>query len=270
MSEAQTEPSQEAEAGVLAEIVRLTRYPVKSLTAQDLDTVTLTPGQCLPHDRLYAIAHGAAQFDHANPGWVAKRNFAVLAKHEQLATMTADYDPATEHLKLSRQNRVVAQGELTTPAGRAVIEQFLNAYLDAKIPKPVKLVRVPDDEALTDQAEPKISIINLATLRDLERVMDAPIDPRRFRGNILVDTGEAWSERKWVGKTIKLGTQVQAKVVENIDRCAAINVDPDTAQKDMNIPAKLVRTFEHMDCGVFIEITQGGDVAVGDGISFSE
>jgi Uncharacterized Fe-S protein len=183
--------------------------------------------------------------------------------------MEAEFDTASEHLKLSRQGRVVAQGDLKTPAGRAVIEQFLNAYLDAKIPKPVKLVRVPDDDALTDQADPLISIINLATLRDLERVMDAPIDPRRFRGNILVDTGEAWSERQWVGQTIKLGDQVTAKVVNNIDRCAAINVDPDTAVKDMNIPPKLVRTFGHMDCGVFIEITQGGDIAVGDGISFS-
>ncbi len=253
----------------LATITRLTRYPVKSLTPQNLVQVSLTPGQCLPHDRLYAIAHGAAQFDHANPGWVAKRNFAVLAKHDQLASMEAEFDTASEHLKLSRQGRVVAQGDLKTPAGRAVIEQFLNAYLDAKIPKPVKLVRVPDDDALTDQADPLISIINLATLRDLERVMDAPIDPRRFRGNILVDTGEAWSERQWVGQTIKLGDQVTAKVVNNIDRCAAINVDPDTAVKDMNIPPKLVRTFGHMDCGVFIEITQGGDIAVGDGISFS-
>lgn len=252
----------------LATITRLTRYPVKSLTPQNLEQVSLTPGRCLPHDRLYAIAHGAAQFDHANPGWVAKRNFAVLAKHDQLASMDAEFDTVSEHLKLSRQGRVVAQGDLKTPAGRAVIEQFLNAYLDAKIPKPVKLVRVPDQDALTDQADPLISIINLATLRDLERVMDAPIDPRRFRGNILVDTGAAWSERQWVGETIKLGDQVTAKVVDNIDRCAAINVDPDTAVKDINIPPKLVRTFGHMDCGVFIEITQGGDIAVGDGIRF--
>jgi MOSC domain-containing protein len=34
------------------------RYPVKGLSAEKLDRVTLTPGECLPHDRRFAIALG--------------------------------------------------------------------------------------------------------------------------------------------------------------------------------------------------------------------
>ena len=262
-----TKPDSATDAN-LATITGLVRYPVKSLTPQALEAVTLEADACLPHDRRYAIAHGAAQFDSANPAWVAKRNFAVLAKHDQLAALTSDYDPEPEQLSLSRHGKVVTQGDLKTPAGRAVVEQFLNAFLDAKIPKPVKIVRVPD-AALTDQAEPLVSIINQASLRDLERVMGAPIDPRRFRGNILVDTGTPWSERQWVGGTIRLGDTIEAEVVEHIGRCAAINVDPDTAVKDMNIPPKIVRTFGHMDCGVFIRITKGGELTVGEAISLA-
>ncbi|MFC7540819.1 MOSC N-terminal beta barrel domain-containing protein [Siccirubricoccus deserti] len=36
------------------------RYPVKGLTAEALEEVTLTPGACLPHDRRFALAQGDA------------------------------------------------------------------------------------------------------------------------------------------------------------------------------------------------------------------
>jgi uncharacterized protein YcbX len=39
------------------------RYPVKGLSAEKLDRVTLTPGECLPHDRLFRIALGSTSFD---------------------------------------------------------------------------------------------------------------------------------------------------------------------------------------------------------------
>jgi uncharacterized protein len=157
---------------------------------------------------------------------------------------------------------VVASGNLKDEAGRAVIEQFLNAFLDERVPKPVRIVST-GSQPLTDQADPLISVINLATLKDLERVMGQPIDPRRFRGNILVDTGKAWSERGWVGQRIRLGDNAEAEVIENIERCAAINMNPDTRERDMNLPAKLVRTFSHMDCGVFIRIVKSGELQPG-------
>ena len=109
-----TKPDSATDAN-LATITGLVRYPVKSLTPQALEAVTLEADACLPHDRRYAIAHGAAQFDSANPAWVAKRNFAVLAKHDQLAALTSDYDPETEQLSLSRHGKVVTQGKASWP-----------------------------------------------------------------------------------------------------------------------------------------------------------
>ena len=43
------------------------RYPVKGLTAEALEEVLLTPGECLPHDRRFALAQGDAPFDPAAP-----------------------------------------------------------------------------------------------------------------------------------------------------------------------------------------------------------
>jgi uncharacterized protein YcbX len=47
-------------------------------------------------------------------------------------------------------------------------------------------------------------------------------------------------------------------------RCAATNVDPDTGIRDLSIPDTLMRSFGHADCGVYGEVVEGGEIAVGD------
>ena len=58
-------------AGTVNEIYR---YPVKGLSAEKMDRVTLTPGECLPHDRRFAIALGTTAFDGA-PGMAVENTF---------------------------------------------------------------------------------------------------------------------------------------------------------------------------------------------------
>jgi uncharacterized protein YcbX len=53
-------------------------------------------------------------------------------------------------------------------------------------------------------------------------------------------------------------------VVKRIVRCAATNVDPVTAARDLNIPKTLMQTFDHMDCGIYAEVIEGGEIATGD------
>jgi uncharacterized protein YcbX len=59
---------------------------------------------------------------------------------------------------------------------------------------------------------------------------------------------------------------VRAKVVKRIVRCAATNVDPATGIRDLEIPKTLMQRFDHMDCGIYAEITTNGEIAVGDEI----
>jgi uncharacterized protein YcbX len=49
-------------------------------------------------------------------------------------------------------------------------------------------------------------------------------------------------------------------------RCAATNVDPETAARDLNIPHTLMRSYGHADCGVYAEVVNDGSVTVGDAI----
>jgi MOSC domain-containing protein YiiM len=55
--------------------------------------------------------------------------------------------------------------------------------------------------------------------------------------------------------------------VKRIVRCAAVNVDPDTAARDLNIPYALMRRLGHADCGIYAEVISGGNIAAGDAIT---
>ena len=64
-----------------------------------------------------------------------------------------------------------------------------------------------------------------------------------------------------------VGGKVRLKVVKRIVRCAATNVDPVTAARDLNIPKTLMQTFNHMDCGIYAEVIEGGDIAAGNTVT---
>ena len=118
----------------------------------------------------------------------------------------------------------------------------------------------------SDAAAPLISIINLASVRDLERVTGAAVDPLRFRGNILIDGLRPWGELDWPGRVASVaGTRL--RILEPIMRCQATHVDPATAKRDLNIVGALERGFGHMDMGVYGEVVAGGAVAPGDEIA---
>jgi len=103
-------------------------------------------------------------------------------------------------------------------------------------------------QMFSDTEDKFISLINLESVRDLERVARRPIDPRRFRGNLLIEGLAPWEELKWIGTDLKVGTSI-LQVVDSIDRCAATNVDPETAERDINIPKLLQLGYGHIIMG---------------------
>jgi len=248
-----------------AKIVGLYRYPVKGLTPEPLSSTVLRPGQTVPADRRYAIENGPSGFDPAAPTWLAKPHFLMLMRDEWLAGLRTHFDDATNVLTIRHNGKIAAQGDLETSDGRAAIENFFRASFAGQIKGPPKVLSSPG-HSFSDVARKVVSIINLSSLRAIESMVGAPVHPLRFRANVYVEGWPAWSELDLLERTLAIG-ETRLKVVKRIVRCAAVNVDPDTAERDLAIPQALQRRLGHGDCGIYAEVTAGGTIAVGDAIA---
>lgn len=243
-------------------VTGLFRYPVKGLSAEPLQRVALSAGETFPYDRAWAIENGPSRFDPENPRPVPDISFLILMRDERLAALEARFEEETQRLVLLRGGRQVASGQLSTQSGRQIIEQFFAAFMADRLRGRPKIVSAPG-HSFMESGDKRVHIINLATLRELERVIGRPVDPLRFRPNIIVDGATPWAEFDWIGNEISAGP-VRFKVAERTDRCAATNVDPRTAARDMDIPAALKREWRHSDFGVYAEILSSGELSIGD------
>src|ERR1700680_1586118 len=98
-------------------IAAIYRYPVKGMSAESLARVALAPGECLPHDRRFAIALAATRFDPERPEWLSKPHFVMLMRDEKLAELNTRFDARTGELTIEHAGRVAVQARLTKPAG---------------------------------------------------------------------------------------------------------------------------------------------------------
>jgi uncharacterized protein YcbX len=188
----------------------------------------------------------------------------MLMRDEKLAQLRVAFNETSGDLAISRAGKQVVHAKATEPLGRTVIEQFFAGFMGAAVRGVPKLLEAPG-HTFSDSRHKYVSLINLASVRDLERVMRQPVDPLRFRANVYMEGAPAWAEFDWTGGEIEMGG-ARLRAVSPIDRCAATNVDPETAERDMNIPLALQRGFGHVDMGIYAEVVAGGEVAEGDRI----
>jgi uncharacterized protein YcbX len=241
------------------------RYPVKGLSPETLPRAKLSVGETIPGDRLYAIENGPSGFDPAKPAYLPKQRFLMLMRNERLAALHTAFDAATHTLSIVAEGREAARGDLRTAAGRVVIEAFFVGFCADELRGPLKVLQAPG-HSFSDVARKVISIINLASVAELENALGAPVHPLRFRGNLYVKGWPAWREFELIDRTLAIGPTARLKVVKRIVRCAATEVDPDTGIRDLAIPRTLMKTYGHTDCGVYAEVIEAGEIAVCDRI----
>jgi len=251
--------------GSAPRVTGLYRYPVKGMTPEPMAAVTLVAGATMPFDRAYAIENGPGRFDPDRPRHLPKVTFLMLMRDERLATLKTSFDDATETLTIARDGKQVVRGQLSTPLGRKMIEQFIAAYMKDSLRGPPRIVSAAG-HSFSDVAAKCLHVVNLASVRELERLAGRLIDPLRFRPNVILDGIEPWAELKLLDRSLRVG-DASLTVFHRTERCEATNVDPRSGARDMAIPATLRRAFGHTDFGVYAKVTAGGDIAVGDAAS---
>lgn len=241
----------------MIKVTALWRHPIKAHGREHIDTVTLVAGQSIPYDRLWAIAHEAAKVDAV--GWVACQNFNRGAKSPALMAITATLDTAQETLTLRHPDRP----DLTVQPDRDadMLLDWMRPLIEDSRAQPTRLLRL-DGRSFTDTPFASISLCNSATHAAVEALADAPLQPERWRGNIWFEGAPAWAEFDWVGRELRIGT-ARLKVEERITRCLATTVNTDTGLRDVDT-LKALNSQGHQDFGVYLSVTETGDVAVGD------
>jgi hypothetical protein len=251
-----------------AQITSLHRYPVKGLSPEPLPRVDLKVGQTLPADRRYAIENGPSGFDPDAPAWLPKSCFLMLMRNERLAGLQTHFEDRTNFLTIRKDGKVAVQGDVETVEGRAAIEQFFSANFANELKGPPK-IRSSAGHSFSDVARKVVSIINLASVAAIEGIVGQPVHPLRFRANMYVSGWPAWHEFELLENTLAIG-DARLKVIKPITRCAAVNVDPESAARDLDIPHTLMRRLGHDHCGVYAEVIAAGAIAVGDAIKAEE
>jgi hypothetical protein len=244
-----------------ASIATLFHYPIKGFTPQRVNSASLRPGEAFPGDRLLAVEDGPSGFDPAAPAFVPKMRFAVLAKSAAVASVRTFYEESSR--RLTAQAPGVADFEaVMDEAGKAAFARWLAPVLGDETPGTLKVVEGGGHRFL-DHPLGHVSIINLASVRDLGERMGREVDPLRFRANLYVEGWPAWAENGWTGRDVALGG-ARTRVFKPITRCAAPDVDPATAARDMEITAVLHAHYGHLLCGIYVQVEDGGEVAEGD------
>jgi uncharacterized protein len=247
------------------------RYPVKGLSAEKMDRVTLTPGECLPHDRRFAIALGSTAFDPERPEWLSKTHFIMLMRDEKLAQLRTRFDAEGGILEIAENGEVLLRARMTEHEGCRLIAEFLNGFLGDTVKGPLRVVGAPGHAFADARRKPNattdkyVSLINRASIAALEAAMGTPVDPLRFRANLYFEGAAAWTEHDWIGAENTIGA-ARLRVISPITRCAATQVNPVTAERDLDIVAALGRAFGHINMGVYAEVVAGGEIAVGDAL----
>lgn len=247
-------------------ISQLNRYPVKGLSAERLKSVYLSAGDGFPGDRLFGFARFNSGFDPDDPKPLPKEKFVVLLKVAGLAGLKTSFHPDSDVLEIA-QGDGPRTFDMRDAEQSVAAAQFLHDRLDLSDPELPRFVsaaphRFTDVSVVSPQMMNAISVLNFNTVRDLEARIGHPVHPDRFRANVVIDGLAPYDELDAVGQIMTFGP-VSFRVLSRTRRCAATEVNPETAERDLKIPYLLRKELGHMDMGVYVEVTSGGTLDIG-------
>lgn len=244
-----------------AHLAHIVRHPIKSVGYEEIGGALLEEGRVLPFDRLWAISHEAAKFEGPLTEWARKMNFvrgvaapalmAVQAKTHEDGSVELTH-PDLWHLRFNPE-RAEDQVKLI---------QWLKPLWPENRPAPRAVERVPG-VALTDMAEPYISLLSLSSLAALGAAAGVALQKHRFRGNLWVEGWAPWAERNLVGKRLKVGAAV-LEVAMPITRCRATCANPESGAEDVETLDWLTRLNGDTLFGLYATVIDGGEIAQGD------
>jgi uncharacterized protein YcbX len=244
--------------------------PVKSLSFENIESCKVEKNLGILNDRIFAFSRiidaEKAKLIEKNPNERKLNNFLTLKNSPVLNKYNFTYKD--NKLTLTLDDKELISILADDIEQRSLLTNKL-IKLESSLKKPISLLQNSEfpfyDTSHSDKVFNSISLINLKSIEDFEKKINEKVEFQRFRGNFYVDGIEAWKERNWIGKTIKINN-VSFKVEKNIPRCVAINLKPKTDDNALNLLRSLKKTYNHFDMGIYLRALDDGKVEVGNTI----
>jgi len=224
----------------------------------------------MANDRMFAFSRSIdlekAKVIEKNPNNRKLNNFLTLKNSPVLNKYNFVYE--NNRLTLTQDNKDLISISADDQNERLLLSNRL-MELENSLIKPIFLLKNSDfpfyDTSHSNNVFNSMSLINLNSIKDFENKINEKIEFQRFRANFYVDRIEAWEERNWIGKIIKVNN-VSFKVEKNIPRCVAINLKPKTDDNALNLLKSLKKTYNHFDMGIYLTSLSDGKIEVGNKI----
>lgn len=117
--------------------------------------------------------------------------------------------------------------------------------------------------------------ILLATDASLDKMKELwgkdEVDLRRFRPNLFISLKEKkpFIEEEWIGRHIRIGTEVEIQLVGHCKRCMIITVNPENAERDSSLHKTVIKEREG-NFGVYASVINTGKIHVNDEVHLLE
>jgi len=230
----------------IGHVEAILRYPVKSMSGERLEVATLG-WHGLEGDRRLA--------------------FRRIDDRSGMPWLTASKLP--DLLLFAPHREDGAQGDLPThvrtPEGEVmpVFGEDLAKEVGRRYGAPVQMMQLT--HGIFDEAS--ISIIASDTVREVGRLAGRSLDARRFRPNVVVRLLRSgpFQEDEWLGGVLSFGEGDDAPAVAvtmRDERCAMVNLDPDSARPAPEVMKAIVRAHQN-NAGIYGVVTRIGRLAVG-------
>lgn len=222
-------------------LVEIRRYPIKSLLGERLETAEIDE-RGLVGDRLWAVRDADGKLGSG-------KNTRRFRRMPGLFTLRGHSDDPAPVVELPDGRRFPAHDR----AGHEAVSEVLG-----------RRVTIAREAEVMHHDEGPVSLVSTAALRRLGELTGEPVDPLRFRANLLVDVpGSYFAEDGWLGRAVRIGADVVLLPRGRLTRCVMV----DLAQDGLPEHAGLLRAVAaHHDTtlGVWASVQRPGRIGVRD------
>ena len=251
--------------------------PVKSLSFQNIDKCKIDRNIGIEGDRIFAFSQNLdleqSKLFEKNPEerkgkWnkiLTLKNTPVLNKYNFLYQ--------ENKLTLTFNEKEIISINADDADARNDLNKKL-IELESSLKQDIKLMKNEEypfyDTSISNKSEFRnsISLLNINSIKDFENKIDRKIETSIFRGNLYFEGIDAWEERNWIGKNLKIN-KVSFKVEKNIPRCVAINLKPKSDDNSFNLLKILKQTYNHFDIGIYLTPLENVEINLLDKIEIN-